>query len=171
MTASVTREDSHRVGQIAPLLAGVAGSLALIALYFGVVSLANSPGHARELLWSDRYLVAAIAFGFGLQVGLYVYARRLLRARAMALGSAGAAAAAGTGTSTVAMVACCAHHVADVLPILGLSGAAIFLNDYRTPLMLAGLAINAFGVVVTFRLVWTTRTGGGWRLQAIVGEG
>jgi len=63
-----------------------------------------------------------------------------------------AATATGTGTSTVAMVACCAHHVTDVLPVLGLSGAAIFLNDYRIPLMVAGLAVNATGVLYMARL-------------------
>src|SRR3972149_5532526 len=67
-------------------------------------------------------------------------------------GAAPAATAPGTGTSTVAMVACCAHHVTDVLPVLGLSGAAIFLNDYRIPLMTAGLAVNALGVAGMLRL-------------------
>jgi len=69
-----------------------------------------------------------------------------------ARGTAAAATATGTGTSTVAMVACCAHHVTDALPVLGLSGAAIFLNDYRIPFMAAGLAVNALGVVYMLRL-------------------
>jgi hypothetical protein len=171
MTASTSPLAPQRVAWATPVVAGVAASLALIALNFAIVGLANSPGHARDLLWSDRYLVTAIASGFGLQVGLYVQARALLRAQARALRSAGAATAAGTGTSTVAMVACCAHHVADVLPVVGLSGAAIFLDDYRTPLMFAGLAVNALGIVVMLRLVRTTRSGGEWRFQALVGEG
>lgn len=49
------------------------------------------------------------------------------------------------------MVACCAHHVADVLPIVGLSGLAVFLVEFRTPLMLFGLATNALGIVVMLR--------------------
>jgi hypothetical protein len=69
-----------------------------------------------------------------------------------ARGGAAAATATGTGTSTVAMVACCAHHVTDALPVLGLSGAALFLNDYRIPLMAAGLAVNAAGVLYMARL-------------------
>ncbi|HEY6202569.1 MAG TPA: hypothetical protein VI056_05960 [Candidatus Limnocylindria bacterium] len=31
------------------------------------------------------------------------------------------------------MVACCAHHVVDVLPIVGVSGLAVFLVELRTP--------------------------------------
>ncbi len=33
------------------------------------------------------------------------------------------------GTSVTAMVACCLHHVTDVLPILGVSAAAEFPCD------------------------------------------
>src|SRR3990170_1580663 len=115
-----------------PLALGLAAGSALIALYLGLVTWAQGFEHARELLWGDRYFVGAIAGGFGLQVGLFVHVRRLV-ARAAA-GSAAGITAAGTGTSTVAMVACCAHHVADALPLIGLSGAAIFLNDYRIPM-------------------------------------
>lgn len=138
---------------LAPALATVLGGLSLIGLYLGLVSWAQGFGHARELLWGDRYFVAAIAGGFGLQVGLFVHVRRLLARRAA--GSAAGVTAAGTGTSTVAMVACCAHHLTDALPVLGLSGAAIFLNDYRIPLMATGLAVNAAGVALMLRLAIT----------------
>jgi len=55
---------------------------------------------------------------------------------------------AGGTTSTVAMVACCAHHVTDVLPILGLTAAAAFLAQYRTAFMLVGLGMNLVGIAV-----------------------
>src|SRR3990172_2101845 len=133
-----------------PAAAGAIAGLLLIGLYLGLVTWAQGLGHARELLWNDRYFVVAIAGGFGIQVGLFVHVRRLVARRAA--GSVAGVAAAGTGTSTVAMVACCARHVADALPVLGLSGAAIFLNDYRIPLMAAGLAANAAGVLYMARL-------------------
>ena len=143
---------------IGPVSAGALAGLLLVGVYLGLVAWAQDLTHARDLLWGDRYFVAAIATGFGVQVGLFVYVRRL--ASRLASGSAAAATAAGTGTSTVAMVACCAHHVTDVLPVLGLSGAAIFLSDYRIPLMAVGLAVNALGVAVMLRLavVHTLRT-------------
>jgi len=134
-----------------PVVAGALGGLFLVGVYLGLVTWAQGLDHARELLWGDRYFVGAIAGGFGLQVGLFVYVRRLV-ARAAA-GSAAGITVAGTGTSTVAMVACCAHHVTDALPLIGLSGAAIFLNDYRIPLMTGGLAVNALGVAFMLRLV------------------
>ncbi len=137
-------------------LGGAVAALVLLGFYLALVSLANSPRHAIDLLWADRYLVGAVAIGFGIQAGLYVYVR-LLRARARALRSSNAMAAAGTGTSTVAMVACCAHHVTDVLPLVGLSGAAIFLNDYRLPFIVSGLVVNAAGTLVMLRAVRTAQ--------------
>ena len=134
-----------------PAAAGAVAGLLLIGLYLGLVTWAQGLGHARELLWNDRFFVAGIAGGFGIQVGLFVHVRRLVARRAAR--SAAGVTAAGTGTSTVAMVACCAHHVADALPVLGLSGAAIFLNDYRIPLMASGLAVNALGAAFMLRLV------------------
>jgi len=138
-----------------PVVAALVGAAALIGLYLGLVTWAQGYGHARELMWEDRYFVAAIASGFALQIGLFVYLRRLLSRRAR--GSAGAAAAGGTGSSTAAMLACCAHHVTDALPVLGLSGAAIFLNDYRIPVMLTGILVNMGGVAFMLRLVLVNR--------------
>lgn len=125
-----------------------------MALYLGLVTWAQGLTHARELLWDDRYFVAAISAGFGTQVGLFVYVRRMVSLRAR--GGAATATATGTGTSTAAMVACCAHHVSDALPVLGLSGAAIFLNDYRIPLMATGLAVNGLAVAFMLRLAVTS---------------
>ena len=147
---SLRRRDPLSIGL--PLTAGIFAGLALIGLYMGLVTWAQDYRHARDLLWDDRYYVAPIAAGFGLQAGLFVYLRRLLSLRSRASATAGTAA--GTGTSTAAMLACCAHHVSDALPVLGLSGVAIFLGDYRVPLMAAGIAVNVVGVLFMLRLVF-----------------
>jgi hypothetical protein len=51
------------------------------------------------------------------------------------------------------MVACCLHHVSDLLPVLGLSAAASFLSAYKIPFMLVGLTMNAVGIVVIVRTI------------------
>ncbi len=135
-----------------PVLFGVLGSAALAGLYLGLVTLAQGLDHATELLLQDWYLVLPITLGFGIQVGLFFYLRTVLRMR-KGTTSATALAGAGTGTSSVAMVACCAHHLADLLPFIGLSGAALLLADYRQPLMLAGIAVNLVGIAVMARTV------------------
>ena len=127
---------------------GLLGALALVGLYLGIVTWAQGADHALELLWSDRWFVGLISVGFGTQVGLFTYLKFLQRAMAR---ESVALAGAGTATSSISMVACCAHHVADVLPILGLSGLAVFLVDFRTPLMLLGIATNLIGIAVMLR--------------------
>lgn len=135
---------------------GGVGAALLVLLYLGLVSWAQGLRHALALLARDWYFVAAIAAGFGVQTGLYTYLRLGIR-RNRRLRAPTTVAATGTGTSSVAMVACCAHHLTDVLPLVGLSGAAIFLNQFRVPLMVAGIAVNAVGVAIMLRLVYRGR--------------
>ena len=49
------------------------------------------------------------------------------------------------------MLACCAHHLVELLPIIGLSAAAVFLNAYRTPLFVLGIGMNILGIFVIAR--------------------
>jgi hypothetical protein len=51
------------------------------------------------------------------------------------------------------MVACCAHHVADVLPILGLTAAAAFLAQYRLAFMLIGLGTTMIGIAFMLTII------------------
>ena len=49
------------------------------------------------------------------------------------------------------MVACCAHHLADLLPLLGATGAATFLIDNRVAFMLVGIGVNAVAIGIAVR--------------------
>ena len=133
---------------------GLLGALALSGLYLGIVSLAESPRHALDLFWEDRWLVTPILLTFGAQTGLYAFVRAGAH---LTTQGAGASAAAGGGLSTVAMVACCVHHVTDVLPIVGVSLAATILTAWKTPLMGLGLAANFIGIAVMLGLIWRDR--------------
>lgn len=140
---------------IAPrsIVAGLIGSAALLALYLAIISLAQGVGHAFEQLRLDAPFVGLIAAGFGVQIGLFVELRAVDRHHR----ASAAVTAAGTGTSAAAMLACCAHHVVDLLPIVGLSAAAVFLNDYKTPLLLVGIAMNIIGIAVIARQLQRAR--------------
>ncbi len=135
------RLKSRRLGL--PITAGTLGALFLASLYLGIVTLAQGWTHAVELFLQDKVLVVPIIAGFGIQVGLYTFIRVGLHAAARGMGTT---TGAGGGTSTVAMVACCAHHVADVLPVLGLTAAATFLAAYRVAFMLVGLSTILLGI-------------------------
>jgi len=139
-----------------PILAGLAGALVLLALYLVIISIAESPAHALQQLGQDALFVTAIVLGFGTQVGLFVHLRTNIQSAAA---SSGAVTAGSGGVSTAAMVACCAHHLVDVLPFLGLTAAAVFLDQYRDWLMAAALLMTAFGIgfmIHTIRKVATT---------------
>ena len=131
-----------------PLTAGLAGALLLTGLYFGIVSWAESPQHAVELFWEDRWIVFPIIIGFGVQAGLYTILKFRLFVPLATIGPSGPMMGAGGTTSTIAMVACCAHHVSDVLPILGLTAAATFLAQYRIAFMLVGLGTTLLGILI-----------------------
>jgi hypothetical protein len=144
-----------RRGGVAPwargLVAAPLGAGLLVAFYLGIVTWAQGWSHAVGLLQEDLWFIAPITVGFGAQVGLFVYMRGLHAASA-----AGVAVTAGsTGTSTGAMLACCAHHLADVLPVIGVSGAAVFLNEVKTPLAFFAITMNAGGVLF---LSWRLRS-------------
>src|SRR3990172_2268669 len=153
MTVAEARPPVHlpsrellRAGLAAPM----AGA-ALMAFYLGTVTWAQGWEHAVDLLKQDVWFVLPITAGFALQVGLFLYMRAL-----HAASSVTAAVAAGSpGMSGSAVLACCAHHLNDVLPVIGVSGAAVFLNEVKTPLAVLGIAMNLTGV--GFMLHWLSR--------------
>ena len=130
-----------------PLAFGLLAALGLFGFYLGVITFAQGWNHALQQLVDDRLFVGAIALGFGTQAALFTYLRGLHARTHASVGGI----AASTGTSATAMLACCAHHLTEVLPILGLSGAAVFLNAYKAPLLWVGIAMNLAGIAY---LLW-----------------
>jgi hypothetical protein len=126
---------------------GVAAASVLAAFYVIVIVSASGVDHLVGQAATDWPYLVAIVGGFGAQVALLVELRLRQRARR----AEQAAAGAGAGASAVGMVACCAHHLADVLPIVGVSGAAAFLTDWRIEFMLGGIAVTTVGVVIAAR--------------------
>jgi hypothetical protein len=140
--------------------AGLAGSFFLAGLYLGLVSWAESFQHALEFFWQDRWIVLPVILGFGMQVALYVVLKKRLfipHASNASSGANGLMTGASGVTSSVAMAACCAHHVTDVLPILGLTAAATFLAEYRVAFMLVGLAMTLVGIMVMLVIYFRER--------------
>lgn len=140
-----------------PLLTGFIGSVVLAIIYFGIVSWAESPSHAIELFLEDKWIVTPILLGFGVQVALYVVLKKRLFLPISNIGPSGALTGAGGGMSATAMVACCAHHITDVLPLVGLTAAATFLAEYRIAFMVVGLGTTWVGVGVMLVILFRER--------------
>lgn len=128
--------------------AGVVASAGLAIAYVLVVRTASgSTDHLLDQIRSDWYLLAPIVLAFGAQVALFLELRRR-----RALHPVGTAAASlGSGTSAAGMVACCAHHIAELAPFLGLSAAAPFLYGARAWFMLLGLSASGVGIALALR--------------------
>ncbi len=130
------------------LTVGVLAAIGMAAFYVGVVAgVSGSWTHLQDQIRADWYLLALVVAGFATQVALFTELRRRHRLQAAVTAASGG----GAGASAVGMVACCAHHLADLVPFLGASGAATFLYDYKLWFVLVGVGMNAFGVALATR--------------------
>jgi hypothetical protein len=143
------RADFPRV----PLLAAVLGAIALLGAYFGILTVANSLGHAVDqflLMWP---WFSVLVVGFGVQTGLYTYIRRMQKIHHLSSMASKKGITATGGISTTAMAACCAHHLSDVLPIIGLTGAALFFSEYQKIFLLLGILSNIVGITLMLHMM------------------
>ena len=115
----------------------------LLGVYFGVLALVSGWQFTLEQFAMFRFFIVTLAVGFGVQVGLYIHLRRLTRHG----DGAGKVAAVSGGTSTAAMISCCTHYLANVLPVLGATGVVALVGQYQVELFWVGLAFNLGGIL------------------------
>lgn len=137
-----------------PIAAFVLGSTLIVGIYFGILTWAQGWDAAVSIFLPNRWYVIPIWITFGVQAALYSILRFRLLIPTTASDRSGALMGTSVGTSVTAMVACCIHHVTDVLPVLGLSAAATFLTRYQRPFMLIGLGMNLLGIVVMLTVLY-----------------
>jgi Cu+-exporting ATPase len=92
------------------------------------------------------YLIA-LSIGFGTQIGLYFYLKQLTAKRHLVHC---AITTSGT-TSGVAMLACCTHYLANILPVVGATALVSVVAEYQIGLFWAGLAFSAAGLTY---IIW-----------------
>ena len=132
------------------LLVGVGAAVLLIIIYLGIITWAQDWSHALEQTAELWYWVLALAGGFGVQAGLFSFIRQGIRQRRAATT---ASVATSGSVSAGAMAACCAHHLSDVLPLLGLSGLATFLVDYQVFFIVVGVLSNIVGITIMLETI------------------
>lgn len=128
---------------VKPLTWGTAALALMLAVFFGVVSLVSGWDFTLEQFAKFWRFIIVLALGFGVQVGLYTYLRQLVGLQKM---SGKMVAASGT-TSTAAMISCCAHYLANILPVLGVTGFITVVAQYQVQLFWLGLAFNLAGIL------------------------
>lgn len=125
-----------------PLLFGMAGLLCMVAFYAFLLAITTGdPIHPAIFFVEKWYLLSPLFLGFGFQMFLFQKMRIALHTANLRMAGASA------GTSGVAMVACCAHHLADILPILGFMGIATVLTQYQDWFLAFGVAMNTVGAL------------------------
>jgi P-type Cu+ transporter len=136
-----------------PVAFGVTATVALLGIYSGVLSFISGWDFAVSQFATFWYFVLPLAIGFGLQVGLFVYLRQL------AIHDYGGKVVAASGaTSTGAMISCCAHYLANILPVIGAAGIVTAIAEYQVELFWLGLAFNGAGVGYITSKVVAART-------------
>lgn len=140
-----------------PLVAFLLGSTLIAGVYFGILTWAQGWDYAASQFLLNRWYVVPIWVGLGIQAALYSILRFRLFIPTTTTSHTGALLGTSGGTSVTAMVACCLHHVTDVLPILGLSAAATFLTRYQRPFMLVGLGTELIGIVIMLIVLYRER--------------
>lgn len=121
---------------------GIIAAAILLAVYFAILTLVSGFSFATSQFSQFWYYIVSLAFGFGIQIGLYAY----LKAAVHAKDPSGKLLAVTGTTSTAAMVSCCAHYLVNVLPILGVSALASFVGAYQIQLFWIGIAFNLGGI-------------------------
>ena len=121
---------------------GVLGTALLLIFYFATVALISGWDFAQGQFSKYWYFIVVLAFGFGIQVGLYTYLKNSISRKNI---SAKVLAVSGS-TSGVAMIACCSHYLANILPIIGISGFITFVTQYQVQFFWVGIALNLVGI-------------------------
>lgn len=122
---------------------GVAASVLLLGVFFGVVTLVSGWSFTLSQFAAYWVFLVPLALGFGAQVGLFAYLRRLVGRH----GTSGKVVAASGTTSTAAMISCCSHYLVNLLPILGFTGFITVVAEYQIQLFWVGLALNLCGLI------------------------
>lgn len=122
-----------------PAVLGLAAALGLVGFYWILMTLLSGPDAAWEQLKALWPYMLPLAGGFGIQVGLFSLIKQTIKTKS--------SLAAGGTSAGVGMLACCAHHGADVLPLIGFSALSIFLLKYQIPVLILSLIINLSGVL------------------------
>jgi len=130
-----------------PVAYGVLAGSVLLVVYFALLTLVSGWEFTLDQFVQYWYFVVALAAGFGVQIAMYLRLRHVT----MHADGSGKIVAVSGGTSTAAMISCCTHYLANVLPVLGATGVVALVAQYQAELFWVGLAFNTAGVAYVGR--------------------
>ena len=136
-------------------LLGILAAFGIVGIYLAMNTLTSNWYFARVQFIEYRWWIISLAIGLGIQVALYTLFRAHLRGQKKT--AANSSMAASGGVSVVAMMACCSHYLATVIPLLGISflsaTAVAGLEQYQPYFFLAGVVSCLFGIGLMVRMM------------------
>ncbi|PIN91741.1 hypothetical protein COU61_01855 [Candidatus Pacearchaeota archaeon CG10_big_fil_rev_8_21_14_0_10_35_13] len=125
------------------VLYGVLAGVSIIIFFLLVVSIFQGFAFAILNLRSLWYWIILLSIGFGVQVGLYTTIRHT--ALANSLVSTSGVISGGS------MIACCAHYIVNIIPVVGFASFASFLTRYQSWFFVLGIIANIIGIIVMIK--------------------
>lgn len=145
----------HRFSSPHAYLFGIIAAFAIVGVYLTMNTLTSDWYFAKVQFSEYRWWIIGLAIGLGIQVTLFTFLRFHLRGKKKT--AAVSSMAASGGVSAVAMMACCSHFVATLIPLLGISflsaTAVAGLAQYQPYFFLAGLVSCLFGIGLMVRMM------------------
>jgi len=136
-------------------LYGLLASIGVVGAYLGMNTLTADWYFARVQLNEYRWWILTLAVGLGIQVTLFTLFRAHFRSQKIR--AAKSTMVASGGMSATAMMACCSHYLATVIPALGvpfLSATAVAgIAEYQSYFFLAGVISCLFGIGLMLRMM------------------
>ena len=136
-------------------LYGAIAAVAIVGIYLGMNTLTADWYFAKMQFSEYRWWVITLAIGLGVQVTLFTRFRA--RLRDIKMRAAKSSMAATGGVSAAAMMACCSHYLAVVLPTLGISflsaSAVASLEQYQAYFFMAGVISSLVGIGLMLRMM------------------
>ncbi|MFA4935193.1 MAG: hypothetical protein WC568_05085 [Candidatus Methanoperedens sp.] len=135
-----------------PFVFGASAGILVVLFNISIASLAEgSLEKGYEVFLTNGIFVYLIPLAVSVQMGLFRYHRNITTGNVAGTEKMGMA---GSATSSLTMVACCLHHVSDLLPSIGLIlAASSFLIQYKDTIIIIGLLANVAGSIYIARAV------------------
>ena len=135
-----------------PFVFGASTGILVILFNISVASIAEgSLEKGYQVFLSNGIFVYLIPIAVGIQMGLFRYHRNITTGK---IGGSEKMGMAGSATSSLTMVACCLHHVSDLLPAVGfILATSSFLIEFKDAIITIGFLANLIGSVYIARMI------------------
>ena len=135
-----------------PFVFGASIGILVILFNISVASIAEgSIEKGYQVFLTNGIFVYLIPIAVGIHMGLFRYHRNITTGN---IGGSEKMGMAGSATSSLTMVACCLHHVSDLLPAVGfILATSSFLIEYKDAIITIGLLANMIGSAYIARAI------------------